>query len=476
MFVVISDLHFVDGTAGEHNLPHSAFSSVFLSNIVSLAADKGATEIKVLLLGDIPDLVRTQQWFLEKEEDRPWGKNGRRDIPDPRPNSRTEQRCLDILGRFPADGRQESVPPNTILYKNWRTFEFFRHFKQVIWQRLGRKIPVEVIYVVGNHDRLCNLYPSVRDELRKMLGLTITPQTVDINYQAKQWWYRYDFIDEAYGVYARHGHQYETANYNGGPDFTRLDYLQVPIGDLIATEFAVNLPRTLASMKDKYNGVTDQLVEKLKEIDNIRPLTLLFAWFYNQFEKEENDEVRRALDDTFDKVLTDFLNLEFIKQWRHPNSFWDEFLQVASSSLFRWIPSGILKASDSNSLLPRVLPLVSRLINSTEEVDEYTTAAYHEPIWRENDAIRYIVYGHTHSPVIYPLHERDGREIIYINTGTWREQIERTVAIDELGDFVELKKMTYAVFYNKHEDKDGKEPGSVSFDIWTGHKKKYYVD
>ena len=58
MLVVISDIHFVDGTAGEHNLPYGAFESVFLSDVASLAKEKKAKEMKLLLLGDIVDATR----------------------------------------------------------------------------------------------------------------------------------------------------------------------------------------------------------------------------------------------------------------------------------------------------------------------------------------------------------------------------------------------------------------------------------
>ena len=83
MLIVISDLHFVDETAGKHNLPPRAFTNVFLSNVLNLARSKGATEIKLLLLGDIPDLIRSHQWFLEAPENRPWGANGLADVPIP---------------------------------------------------------------------------------------------------------------------------------------------------------------------------------------------------------------------------------------------------------------------------------------------------------------------------------------------------------------------------------------------------------
>lgn len=81
MLIAISDIHFVDGTAGEHNLPFSAFDSVFLSDIASLAKEKEAKEVKLLLLGDIVDVIRSTQWFDVDPEDRPWGTRGLLDIP-----------------------------------------------------------------------------------------------------------------------------------------------------------------------------------------------------------------------------------------------------------------------------------------------------------------------------------------------------------------------------------------------------------
>jgi UDP-2,3-diacylglucosamine pyrophosphatase LpxH len=81
MLVFISDLHFLDETTGNHNLPKKAFEK-FLSSI-KLHAKKTEElkELKVVFLGDIFDLLRSETWFEEKEEDRPWGdktKNGKK--------------------------------------------------------------------------------------------------------------------------------------------------------------------------------------------------------------------------------------------------------------------------------------------------------------------------------------------------------------------------------------------------------------
>lgn len=62
MLVFISDLHFVDETAGKHNIPTSAFEN-FLTN-VEVRADKAkAKELKIAFLGDIFDILRTEEWF-----------------------------------------------------------------------------------------------------------------------------------------------------------------------------------------------------------------------------------------------------------------------------------------------------------------------------------------------------------------------------------------------------------------------------
>lgn len=473
MLVVISDLHFVDGTAGQHNLPAEAFRTIFLNDIVSLARDKGATELKVLLLGDIPDLLRSEQWFAEEIADRPWGKNGLQDIVSLRPGSRTEQRCLKILGQLPADGRPESVATPSILAANWETFEFFRNLPTIFCQQLGRTVPVELIYIVGNHDRLVNLYPSVRDELRKIMGLTITSTTINGN-PNHSWWYLYDFIAPEYALYARHGHEYDPFNFADSRDRSRPGYLNMPIGDLIATEFAVNLPYTMAGLRSKYPAIDETLINNLKELDNIRPTSAILEWFYYRISRERSWEIRQALDETFDTVIRHFLNLDFVGHWHSPDTYWDELARLFSTPFLRWLPQSVLKLTSAATLLRLFLPIIERSTTANDVVDGYAEAAYQEPIWRNNQQIQFILYGHTHQPLQQPLEGQDRREVIYVNTGTWRGRLHRTIPLDSAGDFIKLKQMTYATFYHAGEDQDGKKPGTVSCDIWTGHKKKQY--
>ncbi|MCG6917125.1 MAG: hypothetical protein LJE89_06215, partial [Deltaproteobacteria bacterium] len=77
MLIFISDLHFVDGTAGEHNVPADAFK-VFFEDIAGtvdwlIQDGRKIQEIKLVFLGDTFDLLRTETWFDYPENERPWG-------------------------------------------------------------------------------------------------------------------------------------------------------------------------------------------------------------------------------------------------------------------------------------------------------------------------------------------------------------------------------------------------------------------
>lgn len=512
MLVVISDLHFVDGTAGRHNLSPEAFSDIFVHDLVALAQRRGATEIKVVLLGDIPDLIRSAHWLAHPLEQRPWGRDGLADVArwdefrSGQPPTPTERICLDILGRYPAGGRREDVPPDTILYQNWETFAFFR----ALPQRLHRfaalhGLPVELIFIPGNHDRLVNLYPSLRDAVRDMLGLTVNDQTT-MPGAGGEWWYRYTYTDTRYGIFAQHGHQYDPANYGGGNDqISRRAYLQVPLGDVLATEFAVRLP-WLAQQRCRRGELSADLVARLQDFDNVRPFSGLFEYFYAQYH-DQRAEVARILDALFDEAVTEILNIDFARTWQTPLSGWDEWvwgrrwlparlkpllarvplpgldewLRLATRPVPRRALTALLRHTRFDALIEN--PLVGaltreRTVGSRLERDAYIHGALRHPVWDATAGIDAVVMGHTHVPQRLLLDEVNGRQRLYVNTGTWRERIERSFSLDRVGDFVKLKQMTYVVFYNA--DENGGEPGgnrlpgTPSFDMWTGSRLKHY--
>lgn len=479
MLIVISDVHFTDGTVGEHNLPYSAFESVFLLDVATLAKNNRAKEVKILLLGDILDVLRSSQWFDLDPADRPWGADGLSDVPTPKPQSRTERKALDILGQVETKDLDSDTPPkglskNTILHKNWRTFNLFRTFRVHLANQHGVDIPVEIIYIPGNHDRMCNLYPSLKTEIRKILGVTLKsagPPSIEGNADG-EWRYRNDFMDEAYGLYARHGHQYDTWNYSGNRQFDQFGHLKVPIGDIATTEFVVKIPWKLERLRGKYPAVTPELIENVKEIDYVRPINRAMEWIYYRI-KGDSGEVRKALEETFDEVVKELLDIELVQQWRSPDTHVDEALRALSSRWLKWIPKGLVDLLNAEDILPLFIDESGH--SRDPDRDPYTIGAYNELVWRANRKIRFIVYGHTHKPDQRPLDVLGDREIFYLNSGTWRPRMVKTVGLDEAPDFVGMKQMTYSVFYREDEDTRGKKPGTVSFDVRTGAKKKTYA-
>jgi hypothetical protein len=249
----------------------------------------------------------------------------------------------------------------------------------------------------------------------------------------------------------------------------------VPIGDVIATEIAVNLAVTLDSISYKYPEITLGLVSAMQDADNVRPIGRLMEWFYSKIKEQDNKRIRKALDETIDQVAKNFFEIPFVKKWKNPNTNIDELIRAAANTPFRQIIDFMVDHTDASNLIQLLLPGAEKSMHGGD-LDDYIEGAYHEKIWRDPDSpIRYVLYGHTHEPLFRPLDNVDGRDVIYLNIGTWRERLRRTVSLDKTANFVGIKQLTYLVFYNEFEDKKNKEQGTIGFDSWTGNQQKQYA-
>ena len=392
MLVVISDLHLVDGTAGGNNLPLEAFKEVFLCDIKSLAQDNNAKEIKIVLLGDTIDLLRTAKWFDGNFplEDRPWGENGLNDLNKVRlqkgctanlKSSKTEQRCKEIL--------------RDIIETNHGTFEFFKKIKHNFDPLPPKKI--ELIYVPGNHDRLINYYPSLRKKIVQVLDPTIDEITAvgDLNSKCN-WRFRNSYASEKYGILARHGHKFDKWNYAGS-------CRQVPMGDVITTEIVGRIPSLFRrEMENKINAMAAfispyeksrieatldaEIAVLTEEIDNIRPLTSIFLYLRRKsgkFKKLEGhgNDYSEALNCTLCKVLRDFWRIPFVKKW-----LWQP-------RNLRTVGNGLIEVAREWAASRRgLIPDPSRDRFSKDAQRDYNKS-------NKDKKIPFILYGHTHSPL-----------------------------------------------------------------------------
>ncbi|MBW2206608.1 MAG: hypothetical protein JRG79_06825, partial [Deltaproteobacteria bacterium] len=268
MLVLISDLHFVDGSAGEHNVPVEAFH-IFFEDIGGTAKrlrGKGASidEIKIVFLGDIFDVLRTEEWFSLPVSERPWGSN------DKKIESHTN-RMFDA-----------------IISKNQDTFDLLGG---KLKGKFGFHVEPERIYIPGNHDRLCNKYKSLRKKVRKNLGIPAAESPFD-----------HHLKDVDHGVFARHGHEFDKFNFEGGTSYDFKDYMRVPIGDPITTELVAKIPWKVMQhpVVEKLNTAEQEALRRnLEEIENIRPFSATLEWLLYQV--KNNLPIKEAIEDSGDE-------------------------------------------------------------------------------------------------------------------------------------------------------------------------------
>ena len=430
MLIFISDLHFVDGTAGEHNVPTDAFK-IFFEDIAGTADwlirdGRVIDEIKLVFLGDIFDLIRTDLWFDFPENERPWGN----------------------------DEEKIETNANTI-------FDAIRKKNKTTFDLLGGDLKTEFdlpkeperIYVPGNHDRLGNKYQSLRDKVCQCLGLPsrTTP-------------FEHYFQDVNYGVFARHGQEYDKFNYEGGISYEFQDYMRVPIGDPITTELVAKLPWRLMKKK-KIRKLPKEEQEKLKrnfqEIENVRPLGAVIQWLLYQVKK--NLRLKEVIENTVDEVIGEFNKLSFVKTWYGHHDKWRDFNDEADKI------QAVLFLLEKFKLFPleKLVPLMDKVMKHSAK-DEHQEAAAREYTHLDN-RIRYVVYGHTHEAKQVAIRVKEDakepKEQVYLNTGTWRTRYYKTT--EGLG-FIGWKNLSYASFFKKEE----RGTDVPIFETWTGTLKK----
>jgi len=434
MLVIVSDLHFRDGTAGEHNVSTRAVEG-FLQSLAVAAQSARAREVTILFLGDIFDLLRTEMWFDVPEAERPWGLSGA----PPEALERHAGRILDAILGHPV---------------NRETFA-------LLGGRLAEQFPLfpgepQRIYIPGNHDRLCAQFPSLLRKAAQALGAADDAV-------------RHVYRDARYGVVARHGHEWDVFNYEGGRSFADEDYVRVPIGDVITTELVAGLPYTIMRHPkiQQLPPATQQALQRnLQQIENVRPLHATLHWLFYQVQQHE--WLRGVVEDAIDEVVAHFNGLPFVRDWYRRHDRWPSPLDEADQiqavlfvlDKFRVTRMGglLALAEALKGIRPRPAEDAARKELSGADPDVY-----------------YLVCGHTHQPTQVPIQigqAADGKpmERVYLNTGCWGTR--HVEAAD--GGFVSWKQLAYAVFYAEDENV-GPDPvrrGFPSFETWAATLKE----
>ncbi len=240
MLIVISDLHFSDGTSSR-NVSHRAFSH-FFEHIKRGLKDENK-EIIVVFAGDTFDLLRSDYWMTVKDDEKPWS------------NDKPYQQHL------------KNILNNTISANN-NSLEIIRQAQNLF------NVPVRMHIIPGNHDKMLVEIDGYKDILNEHLGnISIT----DGLYENKD-----------YCVGIRHGHEYDAYNFEDGG---------IPIGDVNTVELFVKLPFLI---KKQFPELDDEL----RCVEDIRPQWRTFDYLGATYpEGEINHCIEEATGETIDRFL-----------------------------------------------------------------------------------------------------------------------------------------------------------------------------
>lgn len=447
MLVVLSDLHLTDESTCI-NVHESAFTQILLPDILANAKAKGAKEVRLVLLGDIFDLVRTDFW-LDKvpSNERPW--NG----------SLSPDTGMNTKGT--TEGHYNAVLEEILKRKSSVAL-----FKLINGIKKNVRVHTKITYVVGNHDRALNVFSSLQDQITSKIKNVDDIEFLNVLYAPE------------YGLLGRHGHEWDKHNHGyefyrdvlkKGANVQRFDkkcYKVQTIGEVVTAELMSGL---IFRLKQQVRDADSGLLTRLMDINNIRPMTDAFIWLewfgrgnLGSNEKEIllrclNQSIRAVLDTDLAKKWDDLVSELFIFK----GDLTDRLEQ-----LWRFMRD---KSFDDLKRNVDMYTFFDGVFGSSK--DDYVEGAKQE--WKSGLAkdVQYVLYGHTHEARHdYFSGNVDGSVNMYVNTGTYLPLIQRAIN----GGFSSAHQMTTVFCYRGDEDTDSKEGETPSMEVWNGIKRKTY--
>lgn len=466
MLAFISDLHFSDETAIAGNVAPEAFE-LALGEIYDLAAQIARardrpTDLTLVLLGDIFDLLRTERWFEDRRgnpvplQERPWAS------PD----------ALRAGGQNPRALARARLIVDEIIEKNEDGLAALRGDTTP----LPEGVRVRRVYVPGNHDRLYLHDEDLRARMLTALGAVDGASLGDPGYSL----HKIELPD--HGLIARHGHEWDMWNFPGyrgpevTPEFRDEEYLPTPIGDPVTTELAARLPyeleRRLLDARAFEPALARRIHDYMKRIDDVRPLFASFRWAFHaldrlaaDLDRAEERALRRALDDTVRTSARAFRDLPFYQAWRDLRHEPCRIDRAAGLDL-----SLFALATVGGSPLRTVAQAIESVLHRFSPADAARRGAAREDLTRVGSAeMRFVIYGHTHRPGEVALRGDADIQDVYLNTGTYRPGIFRA----EQRGFIGWNRLAYVCVASAEEaifetPVFGLTRGGPAFVAWVG--------
>ncbi len=449
MLVLFSDVHLTDGRTAIN--PHETAFRLLGSELVACARQKKARELQFVMLGDVFDLVRTDYW-QEKQvppAQRPWG--GSALDPDTGMN-----RDVDLLPQFAAILDDIlATPAAAALVQTVRT----------AGEETG--LTPRLVYVVGNHDRVFHNFPG----LRSALAAAFAPVQVE---------FRTVYRSDEYGVWARHGHEWD--EHCHGWDFLRkvlhkgarvgrfddAAYRVMGIGEVVTAELMGGL---IHGARQRLTLPKDApFLRRLLNVNNLRPMTEVFHWL-SWLAREEEERYTAACSEALRDALDGVLETTFARRWDAVKAD-----LIVSGDLTDYLQLARRALGDRSNIdrLRKILPVLDKVnvaLTALKGSQDHYEKGASEEVPGLPPGVQYILYGHTHQARQRCLAAQlDGAARVYLNTGTFVPVIDR--AAD--GSFFESNRMSYVCVYKADEDTEGRADQGPTLDVWDGMRRKNY--
>jgi len=427
MLVIISDLHFTDGTTSNWKKKEDLFNinprafRLFLSRISDIVELRNIREVHFVYNGDIFDPLRTHAWFDIDTTEHPWS------IPpkSEKVAGHTEKILENII---------DNPCNKTSLQWLSGTHEEFTE----VWKQSDSDVTVRRTYIPGNHDRIINLYPDCRKLVYERL----------LNVSGEDGRFENLYFDQSYQTIVMHGHEADSFNCEYDKDDNPM-YAETPIGDPMTTMLFANIGKKSQGLQ-----IPAAAKKRFKDIDNVRP-SLAAIRFVQDIAKDFG--IGKKVQNMVKEIVREFKDMPFYSDWEKRHDHWNigydeaDKLQTALRAiefLGTSVPAGVLEK-----------------LAGFLETDVYRKYAYTQLRSPIGVQMRYCILGHTHEPfhAAISFDKERGIEKHYLNTGTFRTTFGQTY---DKEDFFRFQRLSYVIIYGPKEYTNDQD--IPMYESWAG--------
>lgn len=432
MLVIISDLHFTDATTSNKvngqdisNVNPRAFKR-FLGEVANIVQSRNSysnppiSKVTFIYNGDIFDPLRSDKWFSASVKEQPWRE----------PNDQTA--TLGLVRQIMDD----------IITHNAEALQWLSGTHPDFDSTWPDGVEIERIYIPGNHDRMVNLDQSLRMQVYKTLLNKPRSKKMFDNY----------ILDSEHRTLIMHGHEADTFNCehdeNGNPI-----YNAQAIGDAMTTMLFSAIGHESQGL-----SISQAAKKRFRDIEHVRPH--LVGVSYLQDIIKDFPKSRSLIGNMVKKIVDDFQDLDFYKEWTDKHDKWNIGLDEADK---------LQDALRVIKLLGTRVPagLLEKIAGFFKDTT-YTVFAERQLKTIMGQKADFCVFGHTHEPKHVPLFidKNNDREKHYLNTGTFRLNLGRT---HNMEDFLRFQRLCFVVVYGPEEFKS--ECDVPVYELWSGLRR-----